>query len=69
MARHKGTVTWFNDIKGFGFIRTESGQDVFVNFQEIERDGFQTLAVGESVSFELEGGEHAPKALRVVPEK
>jgi CspA family cold shock protein len=69
VARHKGTVTWFNDIKGFGFIRTENGRDVFVNYQEIERDGFQTLNVGENVSFEIEGEEHAPKALRVVPEK
>lgn len=68
MARHKGTVTWFNDVKGFGFIRAESGKDVFVSFQEIERDGFQTLEVGESVSFEMEGEEHAPKALRVMPE-
>lgn len=68
MGREKGIVTWFNEIKGFGFIRSEGGQDVYVNYQEIERDGFQTLREGETVRFDLVDAEHAPKALRVVPE-
>jgi CspA family cold shock protein len=68
VARQNGTVTWFNEIKGFGFIRSDQGSDVFVSYQEIERDGFQTLEVGEQVSFELEGGDHAPRAVRVVPQ-
>ncbi len=65
--RSKGTVTWFNDKKGFGFITIEDGQDVFVHFQDIERDGFQTLHIGEKVSFELVDEERGPKALAVIP--
>ncbi|SKA74414.1 cold shock protein (beta-ribbon, CspA family) [Paucidesulfovibrio gracilis DSM 16080] len=68
MGRQSGTVTFFNEIKGFGFIRSENGRDVFVSYQEIVRDGFQTLAVGEAVHFDLEGEDHAPRAVRVVPE-
>lgn len=67
MARSKGTVAWFNDRKGFGFITAEDGRDVFVHFQEIERDGFQTLTVGEAVSFELVDEDKGPKALSVMP--
>ncbi|MEF2145294.1 MAG: cold shock domain-containing protein [Desulfovibrionaceae bacterium] len=63
----KGAVTWFNERKGFGFIRAENGEDVFVHYQEIERDGFQTLEVGEQVHFDLDEGGGAPKAVRVVP--
>jgi CspA family cold shock protein len=65
VARKTGTVAWFNDRKGFGFITGEDGMDVFVHYQEIERDGFQTLNVGERVSFELADEEKGPKALAV----
>lgn len=67
MARSKGVVAWFNDRKGFGFITAEDGRDVFVHFQEIEREGFQTLKVGEAVSFELVDEDKGPKALSVSP--
>jgi CspA family cold shock protein len=51
--RSKGTVKWFNDAKGFGFITTESGEDVFVHFSAIQSKGFRTLAEGEKVEFDL----------------
>lgn len=59
MAR--GTVKWFNDAKGYGFISQESGEDVFVHFSAIEMDGFKSLTEGESVEFELTSG---PKGLQ-----
>lgn len=58
----KGIVSWFNDIKGFGFIVDESGRDIYVHYSEVIRDGFKTLNVGEKVVFELLDEEHAPKA-------
>lgn len=57
MARLKGEVTWFNEFKGFGFIRDEEGRDVFVHFSEVDREGFQTLNPGEKVEFELQEDE------------
>lgn len=65
MARLQGTVTWFNEPKGFGFIRSEDGRDVLVQYEEIEREGFRTLNVGERVSFELAPEGKAPRAIRV----
>jgi CspA family cold shock protein len=59
----EGTVKWFNEKKGFGFIQQESGEDVFVHFSAISGDGFRTLAEGERVSFELAKG---PKGLHAV---
>ena len=56
-----GTVKWFNESKGFGFISQESGEDVFVHFSAIEGDGFKTLAEGEAVEFEVTQG---PKGLQ-----
>ncbi len=49
--RQNGTVKWFNDEKGFGFITPESGPDLFVHFRSIESDGFKTLKEGQKVSF------------------
>lgn len=49
----EGTVKWFNDAKGFGFIEQGNGPDVFVHFSAIEMDGFKSLAEGERVTFEI----------------
>ncbi len=51
-----GTVKWFNDSKGFGFISSETGADVFVHYSQINGDGFRTLEEGQSVEFELRDG-------------
>ena len=57
----KGTVKWFNDSKGFGFLEQESGEDVFVHFSAITGDGFKSLAEGDKVSFDVING---PKGLQ-----
>ena len=62
-----GTVKWFNESKGFGFIESESGIDVFVHFSEIQGDGFKTLAEGQSVEFEEGMGQKGPQATKVEP--
>src|SRR5208283_1613682 len=61
-----GTVKWFNDSKGFGFITGEDGQDVFVHHSSIQGDGFKSLAEGDRVSFDTEKGPKGPKAITVV---
>lgn len=61
----KGTVKWFNDAKGFGFIQQEDGKDVFVHFTSIVMPGFKTLAEGDVVNFEIEEGERGPVAKNV----
>ena len=61
-----GTVKWFNDAKGFGFITGEDGSDVFVHHSSIQSNGFRSLQEGDSVSFDIEAGEKGPKALNVV---
>ena len=60
-----GTVKWFNNRKGFGFIQQEDGPDLFVHFSSIEADGYKTLNEGEEVTFEVEEGERGPKAVNV----
>ena len=61
-----GTVKWFNESKGFGFISPEDGsKDVFVHFSAIAADGFRTLAEGQSVTFDVEDGPKGPQALNV----
>ena len=63
MAR--GTVKWFSDHKGYGFISTEGTQDVFVHFSAIEGNGFRTLREGEEVEFEIKTGERGAEAAHV----
>ncbi len=61
----KGTVKWFNATKGFGFITTEDGDDVFVHFSAIEGEGFKSLDEGQEVEFEVTDGEKGPQAVNV----
>ena len=65
MSRQNGTVKWFNETKGYGFITPESGPDVFVHFRAIEGNGFKTLAEGQKVSFEGVQGQKGMQAERV----
>ncbi len=65
MTRHTGTVKWFNDAKGFGFITQESGPDVFVHFSAIGGDGFKSLAENDKVEFEITQGVKGPQASNV----
>ncbi|MFN8573588.1 MAG: cold-shock protein [Gemmatimonadaceae bacterium] len=66
MARISGTVKWFNDAKGFGFISREGGPDVFVHFSAIQTPGFKTLAEGDRVEFEIVQGQKGPQASDVI---
>ena len=64
-----GTVKWFNESKGFGFISpSEGGKDVFVHFSAIQADGFRTLAEGQAVTFDVEDGPKGPQASNVMPD-
>ena len=62
----KGTVKWFNDSKGYGFIQQSEGDDVFVHFSAIQADGFRTLAEGEEVEFEVRESDKGLQATHVV---
>ncbi len=61
----KGTVKWFNDRKGFGFIEQEEGPDVFVHHSAINSSGFKSLNEGDQVSFDVEQGQKGPAAANV----
>ena len=65
--REKGTVTWFNERKGFGFIERESGSDVFVHFSSIKDSGFKTLKDGQTVEFTVVSSEKGENAEEVTP--
>ena len=67
MSTTTGTVKWFNESKGYGFIAQESGPDVFVHFSAIQGDGFKTLTEGQSVEFTISQGPKGPQAANVVP--
>ncbi|MBT8333177.1 MAG: cold-shock protein [Deltaproteobacteria bacterium] len=62
----EGTVKWFNDAKGFGFIEQDEGKDVFVHHTAIQADGFKSLAEGARVSFDIVDGPKGPAAANVV---
>jgi len=62
-----GTVKFFNEAKGFGFIRRDNGPDVFVHFSAIQGSGFKTLAEGQKVQFTVGQGQKGPQAENVVP--
>jgi cold shock protein len=66
MATTQGTVKWFNEAKGFGFIAQESGPDVFAHFSAIKGDGFKTLAEGQRVEFTVTTGQKGPQAENIV---
>lgn len=64
-SKVKGTVKWFNESKGYGFIEQESGKDVFAHFSEIIGDGFKTLAEGQRVEFLVSPGQKGPQASQI----
>ncbi len=61
-----GTVKWFSDSKGFGFIEQEEGDDVFVHFSALDGDGFKSLSEGQAVEFDILDGPKGPQAANVV---
>lgn len=61
----QGTVKWFNDEKGYGFISREAGDDVFVHFSAIQGDGFKTLEEGQAVTFDVETGDRGLQAANI----
>ncbi len=67
MATVTGTVKWFNEAKGFGFIAQEGGPDVFAHFSAIQGSGFRTLAEGQKVEFTITQGKKGPQAENIVP--
>jgi len=66
MSTTTGTVKWFNETKGFGFIEQEGGPDVFAHYSAISGDGFKTLSEGAKVEFEVKQGEKGPQAENIV---
>jgi len=66
MSTTTGTVKWFNESKGFGFIEQESGPDVFAHFSAISSSGFKTLAEGQKVEFTVTDGPKGPQAENIV---
>lgn len=65
--RVTGTVKWFNDAKGFGFLAVEGGKDVFVHHSAIDAEGFRSLTEGDKVEFSIEQGPKGPSAVNVRP--
>ncbi|MFA5720081.1 MAG: cold shock domain-containing protein [Acholeplasmataceae bacterium] len=61
-----GKVKWFDEKKGYGFISTDDGQDIFVHFSAIQADGFKNLAEGDLVTFDVKDGDRGPQASNVV---
>ena len=67
MSTTTGTVKWFNDSKGFGFIEQEDGPDVFAHFSAIQGEGFKSLSEGQKVEFTIVDGQKGPQAENIVP--
>ena len=67
MSTSQGTVKWFNEAKGFGFIAQESGPDVFAHYSAIKGSGFKTLTEGQRVEFTVTTGQKGPQAENIVP--
>ena len=65
----QGKVKWFSNVKGYGFIEQEGGQDVFVHYSSVQGEGYKTLEEGDVVTFEITQGEKGPQASNVVKEK
>ena len=63
-----GKVKWFNESKGYGFIESDNGQDLFVHFSEIQGEGFKTLTEGQAVEFQESMGQKGPQASQVIPQ-
>lgn len=63
----QGTVKWFNDSKGFGFIAVDDGTEVFVHHSDIAGEGFKSLREGQGVTFDVVKGEKGPRAANVIP--
>lgn len=61
----KGKVKWFDSAKGYGFIQSDEGKDIFVHYTGIERDGFKALQQGQEVSFQIADGKRGPQATKV----
>ena len=64
--RSHGSVKWFNEAKGYGFIKLETGDDVFVHYSAIQCEGFKTLAEGQTVEFDLVEGQKGKQAANVI---
>ena len=61
-----GKVKWFNSEKGYGFITTDEGEDLFAHFSQIQKDGYKSLEEGEAVSFDVVDGDKGPQAANIV---
>jgi CspA family cold shock protein len=66
MGQYKGTVKWFNNVKGYGFLGHDGGNDVFVHFSSIQKDGYKSLKEGEEVVFDIVQGDRGPQADHVI---
>ncbi len=66
MSKEQGTVKWFNGAKGYGFIKRESGEEIFVHFSAIQENGYRTLEEGQAVEFEVTKGPKGLQAANVV---
>lgn len=69
MAQYKGTVKWFNNAKGYGFLGRDEGPDVFVHYSAIQSSGFKSLQEGDPVEFDVVQGTKGPQADQVIPLK
>ena len=69
LAQYKGTVKWFNNAKGYGFLGREGGADVFVHYSSIQREGYKSLKEGDEVEFDIIQGTKGPRPIRSLVSK